>query len=254
MIFKRVSSSPNKNFETLTIYLNDLKQVSVSYKDVSQQEPLTTSSFYFIEIQMINTKQNDKICYFHSSLFQLNDRVNDLCQIPLEYDHNTSLKFFVFKLGSVTSDKSKAVQLGVSNLIDVVDRRNLENMSDIDLFTGNNKRIYNLKFRCSYESEYYPKSKSQNVVDLFNFKLLNKAESEKELLDLIEEFNNKKIGFDESILIRKFLEFFAVLNTAFPNDDLIAGRKNERRLIKSKKFKYLIRFYRYHFLDFKSIV
>ncbi len=232
---KNRNSAVSKSFETLTIYLNDLKPVSTTNKDLQQQDsPATTPlSFYFIEIHIINTKQNNKISYFQSSLFQLSDHVNDLCQIPLEYDHSTSLRFFVFKLGTVTADKSLAVQLGASNIIEACNRRSVETMSEVYLVTGSNQKSFNLKFRCSYESEYYPTSKIRTVVDLYNFRLATTPESEKNLLDLIEDFNGKGSGSEEPVLIRKFLEFFAVLNMALPNDELLVGKKNDRRLTRS---------------------
>jgi len=244
---KNRNPAVSKSFETLTIYLNDLKPVSTTNKDLQQQDSPTTAplSFYFIEIHIINTKQNNKISYFQSSLFQLSDHVNDLCQIPLEYDHNTSLRFFLFKLGTVTTDKSLAVQLGASNIIEACNRRSVETMSEVYLITGSNQKIFSLKFRCSYESEYYPTSKIRTVVDLYNFRLATTAESEKNLLDLVEDFNGKGSGLEEPVLIRKFLEFFAVLNMALPNDELLVGKKNDRRLTRSKN-----RIYNFFFLLF----
>ena len=74
--------------------------------------------------------------------------------------------------------------------------------------------------------------------------MINGLESENDLLDLIEGFRVNNL-FNEPVFIRKFLEFFAVLNTAVPNDEILVGKKKDRRLIRGN---YKLRISDFNFL------
>ena len=163
------------DFETLTIYLNDLKSLTISPPTEHSPTPIAAQapSFHFIEIHIINTTTTTtKTTYFQSNLFQITHKINDLCQIPFDLDQTASIQIYLFKLGAISStdnNKSLAIQLAASNLIKV-NRRHLSIISDLNLFPsiGQSEVIYNLKVKCSYHSEYYPNS-TRTAVELFNF-------------------------------------------------------------------------------------
>ena len=225
-----------ENFEMLTIYLNDI--IRVNEIRTQQLEDNIKSNFYYIEIH-VEFLDSSKKSYFRSNIFKITERINDLYQIPCDFNKSEmNLKFYVFKL--VSNIKSPAnnsiVQLASSGAIEI-NRRCVTVISAVYLAsekTGSDSNPlceYNLRLRCSIQSDYYPNS-SQVAFELLNFNFVNSLERENDLLELIDSFlKNQK--FNEPILIRKLLELFGALNTPFSNDEQSNGsKKNDRRLVK----------------------
>lgn len=223
-----------KSFETLTIYLNEIQTIN----ETSQQkiENPNFHSYYFVEIH-VDSEPKEKSSYFQSNLFKLSEKINDLCQISLDFDQTANIKVFLFKLSSKSENNKIPVQLASSHTFEL-SRKNLIAMTDLSLSPAPNSNdtcsccFFKLKLKCHFHSQYYPTT-SQLAVELLNFKLINKLEQEKELLHILDSFS-KGADFNQPILIRKFLEFFAILNTALPADESSLGlKKNDRRMIRS---------------------
>lgn len=233
--FKRLKPR-GENFEILTIYLNDIKRVNEIR--TLQSDEINKTSFFYIEIHVEFVDSSKKI-YFRSNIFKLTEKINDLYQIPCDFSKSEmNLKFYVFKLVSNVKSpvNNSIVQLASSGAIEV-NRRCVTVISAVYLASERNSidsnplYEYNLRLRCSIQSDYYPNS-SQVANDLLNFNLVNSIERENDLLELIDCFlKNEK--FNEPILIRKFLEFFGALNIPLSNDEQSIGlKKNDRRLIR----------------------
>lgn len=220
-----------KHFELLTIYLKDLSALNDS------DNP---SDLYFIEIHMSDSETKEKLSsYFQSNLFRLGDKINDLYQISLSFEQRASLRFYLFHLKE--DNNQKPVQLALSSQIEM-SRRNLlvselsliphESPSNSENSTGDNiaYNFYTLKLQCSFQSELYPTA-SRISIELFNYKLVNKLDKEKELLHMVDVFA-KAGNFNEPVLVRKFLEFFAILSSNAPTDEHAAKNKSDRRIIR----------------------
>lgn len=216
-----------KHFEVLTIYLKDLSALN---------ESDNSSDLYFIEIHMSDSETKERLSsYFQSNLFRLGDKINDLYQIPLGFEQRASLRFYLFR---VREDKNqKPIQLALSSQIEM-SRRNLL-ISELSLIPHESSsnagdssayNFYTLKLQCSFQSDLYPTA-SRISIELFNYKLVNKLDREKDLLHMIDVFA-KAGNFNEPVLVRKFLEFFAILSSNAPTDEHAAKAKSDRRIIR----------------------
>jgi hypothetical protein len=202
------------------------------------------SDLYFLEVQDLANKEN--LVYFHSNLFRPSDKINDLYQIRLGFEQRASLRFFLFRF----KDNNIHTLLATSSQIEM-SRRNLL-LSEISLIPPESSgetnesaayNFYTLKLQCSFQSELYP-TVSRVSIDLFNYKLTNRMDKEKELLQMVDVFA-KAGNFNEPVLIRKFLEFFAALNTNAPIDEAAVKVKNDRRntraLLLSKVYEVFVK-------------
>jgi len=206
----------NENYESLTIYLNKIE----SCLDVSEE-------FHFIQIRIETKSQSDETItnsmnLFRSNLFKLNDDINDLCQIPIdETDLNICekiLKFDLFKLDA----RNESIKMVSSSSVSLFNNRhNLTQLNELNL--GNSMKISNLKIKFLFQSNYYPTRRI--AIDLLEFNL--DSSNANCLLNLIDIYLISKNN-SEPILIRKFLEFFSILN----DSNKFSVKTNEKRLIR----------------------
>ena len=215
------------NFETLTIYLN---QLMITKPANSPNESVGT--FYFIEIWIDSEEENKSVNYYRTNVFKLNDKINDLCQIPFDFDMESPTKRLKFCLYKVSAASNAAHHLySTSSSLDI-NRRTLTYLNNLSLSNSSNADQYcyfNLQVRFLFQSVHYPEKRI--AMDLFEFKLEQTYDKERDLLYLFDIYLRNS-NLSEFCLIRKFLSFFATLNTV-SNDDQMNSKKNDRRNLRS---------------------
>ena len=263
-----LKSYPNNNIELLNIYFQSITYFSplehrsklaqhqmnkISHKQKSSDKNDLINCLFFIQVsldRLRNDAFDGKKYQFRTSLFKLNENINELCQIPLEIDtefnDNNRIKLELFK-----------IELGKVSLMTMIcvdlNRKQLGNINDLDISQDSSFSL-NLKLKFGFVSEFYPAKRTSS--DLYEFALENgfTLEKERDFLVVVESYLNA-CCFNEPIFIRKFIEIFYFLNA--PADELtIVGspvlgpvsRKNEnsnrkliRRVLHSKIYEAFVR-------------
>ena len=212
-------------FETLTIYFN---QIMIT-KPANTPTDLS-ATFYFIEIRIESEEANKIVSYYKTNVFRLNDKINDLCQIPFDFDMESPTKRLKFCLYKVSAT-SVAHQLYSTSSSLEINRKTLTYLNNLSLLNSNVDQCcyFNLQVRFLFQSVDYPEKRI--AIDLFDFKLEQNYDKERDLLYLFDIYLRNS-NLSEFCLIRKFLGFFAVLNTV-SNDDQTNSKKNDRRNLRS---------------------